>query len=99
MFLSALKLLSNLFTRGAKQPSDMPKILKTLFIENKTEDVNFEKSFVHVLTSYLLCSICCVSHWGRRVSSPQNLDLRVEVRNGVNAGAMIVLGKSGTEYF
>ena len=33
------------------------------------------------------------------MSSPQNLDLRVEVRNGVNAGAMIVLGKSGTEYF
>lgn len=77
----------------------MPQILKTLLIENKTEDVNFEKSFVHVLTSYLLCSICCVWHCDKRVSSPQNLDLRVGVRNGVNAGAMIVLGKSGTEYF
>ena len=60
MFLSALKLLSDLFTREAKWPRDMPQILKTLFIENKTEDVNFEKSFVQLLTSYLLCPICCV---------------------------------------
>lgn len=44
--------------------------------------------------SHMLCLVL-----RQKGEEPSESGLRVGVRNGLNAGATIVLGKSGTEYF